>query len=76
MGGGMRVVKQSSRFPAQGELHPLSPVSIGVLCEAINEHWQSDDGQRRFGGQIRFLERASIGNKCLTILHKYNIIHV
>lgn len=52
----MRIVKRNSRFPSPGEIVPVSPVSVGVLCEAICEHWQSEDRLRRFGGQIRFLE--------------------
>ncbi|MFC4598392.1 ABC transporter substrate-binding protein [Cohnella hongkongensis] len=53
---GMRIVKRNSRFPSPRENLPASPISVGVLCEAICEHWQSENGLRRFGGQIRFLE--------------------
>jgi ABC-type Fe3+-hydroxamate transport system substrate-binding protein/AraC-like DNA-binding protein len=56
MAGGMRIVKQDSAIPVRGVTMPLSPVSVGVLCETISEYWQSENGLKRFGGQIRFQE--------------------
>lgn len=52
----MRIVKQNSRFPAEGEVFSLSPVSISILCDNICQYLRSDNRLQRFRGQIFFQE--------------------
>ncbi len=52
----LRIVKQHSRFPVNGEVTCVSQVSISVLCENIDLHSQSENRLQRFRGQIYFHE--------------------
>jgi len=52
----MRLVKQNSDFPLQGEMLQLSPVSVTVLCDEILELWHNESSLRKFGSQVRFME--------------------
>lgn len=52
----LHVAKRNPMFPGGGELLAPSPVSIGMLCEAVCRMWDSPSPLERFGARIRFQE--------------------
>ncbi len=48
--------KRDALFPLNGEILAMSPISISVLCERIQEHLDSSEALERFRAQIFFQE--------------------